>query len=99
MKYSAISVFLNIILDPIFIFTFGMEVRGAAIATVLSRAAFAIYAVYSLFYKERGIKVQYADLKINPDLLNNILKIGLPSSIGQSTAALGFMVVREFTTC
>ncbi len=96
MKYSAISVFLNIILDPIFIFTFGMGVRGAAIATVLSRAAFAIYAIYTLFYKERGIRVKFSDLRINTNLLKKIIKIGLPSSIGQSTAALGFMVLNMF---
>jgi len=96
MKYSAISVFLNIILDPIFIFTFDMGVRGAAIATVLSRAAFAIYAIYTLFYKERGIRVKFSDLRINSNLLKKILKIGLPSSIGQSTAALGFMVLNIF---
>lgn len=96
MKYSAISVTMNIILDPIFIFIFGMGISGAAIATVLARATFAIYAVYTLFYKERGIKIHFPDLKINLNLLKSILKIGLPSSIGQSTAALGFMVLNIF---
>ena len=36
----------NIILDPIFIFTFGMGVRGAAIATVISQIASAVWILY-----------------------------------------------------
>ena len=40
-----IGALLNIILDPIFIFTFDMGVKGAAIATVLSQAVSAIWVL------------------------------------------------------
>lgn len=93
MKYSAISVTLNIILDPIFIFTLNLGIKGAAVATVLSRAIFAIYAIYTLFYRKMGIKIKLEDLKINSILLKKIVQVGLPSSVGQSTTALGFMVL------
>jgi putative MATE family efflux protein len=36
-KVNAIGILLNIILDPIFIFNFGLGVRGAALATILSQ--------------------------------------------------------------
>jgi putative MATE family efflux protein len=96
MKYSALSVALNIILDPIFIFTFGLGVKGAAIATVLSRGIFAFYAMYKLFNQSEGIHLNISHLKLNKELLLKIIKIGLPSSIGQSTAALGFAVLNMF---
>ncbi len=96
MKYSAISVVLNMILDPIFIFTLNLGIGGAAIATVLSRGIFAVYAIYSLITYEKGIRLRKADLKLNRELLTSLIKIGLPSSVGQSTTALGFMVLNMF---
>src|SRR6056297_2194525 len=52
MKYGAASLLLNIILDPIFIFVFELGIKGAAMATVLSRGLFAIYAIYKLFIND-----------------------------------------------
>lgn len=96
MIFGGLSVGLNIILDPIFIFTFDLGVAGAAIATVLARGIFALYAVYTLFIKTDGIHLNKSDLKIDKTLLKEIISIGLPSSIGQSTAALGFAVLNVF---
>lgn len=39
MKSVVLGAVLNIVLDPVFIFAFGLGVRGAAIATVLSQLA------------------------------------------------------------
>ncbi|MFT7388330.1 MAG: putative MATE family efflux protein [Candidatus Endobugula sp.] len=44
---------VNIVLDPIFIFGFGMGVDGAAIATVLSRVAMLAFAIYIIVYRYR----------------------------------------------
>ncbi|WP_026894415.1 MATE family efflux transporter [Clostridiisalibacter paucivorans] len=96
MRYGALSVGLNIILDPIFIFVLDMDIQGAALATVLARGVFAIYALYTLFNKNTGIQLTKKDLIFNKELLQKIIKIGLPSSIGQSTAALGFTVLNIF---
>ncbi|EOC99241.1 MATE family efflux transporter [Caldisalinibacter kiritimatiensis] len=96
MKYGAYSVILNIILDPIFIFVLNLDIQGAAYATVLSRGLFASIAVYRLFTIPNGIKLNLSHLHINKDVLLKIVKVGLPSSIGQSTAALGFIVLNMF---
>ena len=48
----------NLILDPIFIFTLGFGIKGAAIATVLSQFISAVFVLYFLFKK--------ADLRIVP---------------------------------
>lgn len=97
MLVSAGSVILNIILDPIFIFTLGLGIRGAAIATVLSRGLFNILALYILFSKKHNtLKIKAKDLKINGVYLNQIIHIGLPAAIGQGTTALGFAVLNGF---
>ncbi len=96
MKLSGISVLLNIILDPIFIFTFKMGMAGAAYATVLSRALLAVYAVYVLFKKDNSIGLKLKHLHLKKQVLKVIVKIGLPSSIGQSATAFGFLILNYF---
>lgn len=96
MKLSGISVALNIILDPIFIFTFDLGIAGAAYATVLSRALFTIYAIYCLFTKDNHLGLKLHHLRLKKNVLLQIIKIGLPSSIGQSATAFGFMILNMF---
>ena len=96
MIFTGLSVTLNIILDPILIFTFGMGVGGAALATVIARGIFSFYAVYSLFLSPKGIKLSKHNLRFNKEVLIKILKVGLPSSIGQSTTAFGFAILNVF---
>lgn len=96
MVLVGFSVALNIILDPIFIFVFNLGVSGAAIATVLARGILAIYAMYILFTKDDGIRLNKSHLKIKKYWLKKIILVGLPSSIGQSTASLGFAVLNVF---
>lgn len=46
MKSVVLGALLNIALDPLFIFVFRMGVQGAALATVLSQAASAVYVLF-----------------------------------------------------
>lgn len=63
--FSLISMFTvcigavtNIVLDPIFIFGFGMGVQGAALATVLSQAFSAAWAIYFLCSSKSVLRLQ-----------------------------------------
>ncbi len=90
------GVVLNIILDPIFIFKLGLGIKGAAYATIFSRAIFALYAIYSLFADKAGVHITRKTLKLNKALLVKIIKVGLPASLGQSASALGFIILNGF---
>ena len=49
MTGMVVGTLMNIVLDPLFIFTLNMQIRGAAIATVLSNAAgFGVSVLYYL---------------------------------------------------
>lgn len=96
MILSGLSVGLNIILDPIFMFTFGWGINGAAIATVLARGIFSIYAIWTLFQPGQGIQLSLSDLRIKKDTIWQLVKIGAPSSFGQATAAFGFTILNAF---
>ena len=93
---SGISAIINVILDPIFIFTLDMGVAGAAIATVLSQALLVIVGVYILKNHSPMIKLNFRNFRFNKDALVKILEIGLPSTIGQTGESLGFIVLNVF---
>ena len=98
MKYGALSLLLNIILDPIFIFVFGLGVKGAAMATVLSRGLFVVYAIYKLFVNEdnNSISINWKLLKPNVIDSKKLLSVAVPSSVGQATEAFGFTILTMF---
>ncbi|NLY44956.1 MAG: MATE family efflux transporter [Tissierella sp.] len=93
---SAISAILNMILDPIFIFTFNWGIAGAAWATLVSRALLAIVGVFFLFSEGNKIKPSFRNFKFNKNILKDILRVGFPSSIGSAGSAIGFMVLNGF---
>ena len=93
---SAISAIINVILDPIFIFTLDMGVAGAAIATVISQAVLVVVGIFILKKHSPMIKLDFKDFKFNKEMLKKIVNIGLPATIGQSGSALGFAVLNSF---
>ena len=93
---GTLSVLMNVILDPIFIFVLDMGVEGAAIATVISTGVFALYGVLTTFSKKQSLKLEFKDLFFDKDILGKIVSIGLPSSTGQATTAFGFTILNVF---
>ena len=96
MILNVASALLNVILDPIFIFTLGLGIRGAAMATVISKLIFTFYMTYILFKRSEGIYLQKRALSLNRTLLVQLIKIGLPSTIGHSASAFGFIILNIF---
>ena len=95
-KLSAASAIMNVVLDPIFIFTLNMGIKGAAIATIISRAFLAVIGIIFLKRKNTIIRPNFKNFKFERDKLDRIVQIALPSSIGQSGSALGFIVLNGF---
>ncbi len=103
MYISAFSVGLNIILDPILIFGIEglvptMGVTGAAVATLISRSIGGMLVLYLLFRSKKTLTISRSDLKIEKDKSRQILRIGVPASVGQALVSLGFVVMVGFVT-
>ncbi|MTI95000.1 MAG: MATE family efflux transporter [Firmicutes bacterium] len=96
MVLAGASVLLNIILDPIFMFTFDMGIAGAAWATTVSRGLSCFAGLYLLFFTNNGLRLRFIDLRYNGKVLSKIVKIGLPSAIGHSVEGFGFMLLNVF---
>jgi putative MATE family efflux protein len=96
MILSGISAIINIVLDPIFIFTFGWGIAGAAWATLVSRALLAVVGLFMLFGKRNKITPSFKGFTFNKQIIKEIVTVALPSSVGQSGASLGFIVLNAF---
>jgi putative MATE family efflux protein len=91
LKTMAIANAVNIILDPIFIFTLGMGIEGAAVATMLSRVASSAY----LYFKMKGLGGIFIPVIPNPRRAflrhwTKIAAIGLPVTLSTGSVALSF---------
>jgi putative MATE family efflux protein len=71
----------------------GFGVQGAAIATVFSRGVGAILGMYWLVSGNVGIHLSLSDFKLDPTMVKRIVSLGAPSSVEQSTRALGITVL------
>jgi putative MATE family efflux protein len=75
---------LNIILDPIFIYTLGMGVAGAAVATVISMVIASLILFYWIFIKrDTFVSVSLRNFQFSKAVAMEILKVGLPSAVSQ----------------
>ena len=72
---------LNVALDPILIFTFGMGIRGAALATVISQF-FSFVVLFSHFVQKRSnLSLSLSHIRLKWWIYRNILSVGSPSLI------------------
>ena len=78
----------NIILDPIFIFLCGMDVQGAALATILSQAISSAWVIFFLCSKRTGLKLKLKNMRIHGKLVFPCVALGLSAFIMQSSESV-----------
>ena len=88
MKTVLIGAVLNTVLDPIFIFAFGMGVQGAALATILSQAVSAAWVLRFLTGPKTKWHLRKANLRPRAKVVLPSLALGLSPFIMQSTESL-----------
>ena len=108
MRYLSLSVLINLILDPLLIFGLpgigafqglpGLGIRGAALATVLGRAAGCVFLVRHLVRAGILDPGRLFPFKAEVSVIRSILKVGLPSMLTRSLNALGMGLVYALVT-
>ena len=81
----------NIILDPIFIFGFNMDVRGAALATIISQALSCIWVVWFLCGKKTTLKIKKKNIGLQPKVVLPCVALGTSVFVMQASES----VIRE----
>lgn len=91
------TVLLNLILDPLFINGWGpipaYGVTGAALATIGTQGIAAIVGLIMLFSGKYEVHLERKNLRIDFPLIKRMFLLGFPSSIEQSTRALGMTIM------
>lgn len=77
MRCMILGATLNTLLDPLFIFGFGLGVAGAAWATNIAMFCSAIYAFYHYLSKNSVVRLRLARIRIYPQMLLSVFAIGL----------------------
>lgn len=78
----------NILLDPLFIFVFGMGVRGAALATILSQGLSALWVVAFLRGPRTELRLQWRGFRPDGACIRRITALGTSSFVMSFTDSL-----------
>lgn len=97
-KSSIIAGVSNIILEPVFIFTLGMGVKGAALATTISYAVSAAYLISIFVRKKSSISVKWKLTHARKNIIYEIIRIGFPESLGMLSIAVSFMFLNNIVS-
>lgn len=86
-----IGAVLNIVLDPLFIFTFGMGIQGAALATIVSQFFSAVFVLVVLTNKRTSLHIRLKNMIPDIKILGGILALGLaPFVMSATESVIGF---------
>ncbi len=84
MKMYLIGIILNSVLDPLFIYTLGLGVAGAAWASLVSMLIVTMIWGYLLFIKRiTYVSIQFRGVGFNRNSIERILRLGIPVTMGQ----------------
>jgi putative MATE family efflux protein len=77
MMTTMIGAVLNLLLDPLFIFTMHMGIRGAALATVAAQFISCIFVLRFLLGKKTKLKLRLKNMRLQWPIMKNIIALGL----------------------
>lgn len=85
MLTVAVGAVINIVLDPVFIFTLNMGIAGAAWATLLSQACSAAWVLCFLLGKKAILKLRLRNMRLRREVIGRILALGVTGFVMQFT--------------
>ena len=94
LYYLLFSSVLNVGLDWLFVGPCGLDIRWAAIATGISQAASALLCLRQLTKKGTVYALSLRKLRIDPVILREILRLGLPTGVQNSVIGLANVLVQ-----
>ncbi len=87
---------INIIANYLFICVFDWGIKGAAAATFFSQTAGALIVFKHLLLSKDEFKFEFKNLKLNKDIMKQIIYIGVPAGIQSMVISLSNAVVQSY---
>lgn len=95
LYYLIFSSVINVVLDLLFVGVFHWGIASAALATAISQAASAILCFARLVRTKDVYQVHIREIRFYPQLLRQIISIGLPTGMQNSIIAIANVVVQS----
>ena len=97
MYAMIVSVVLNFILDPLFIYILNLGSAGASLATIVSSIGSAAVIMYwILIKKDTYVDVTFKNFKFESEIAKDILKVGIPSSLDMLMMSIAMSIYLIF---
>lgn len=94
LYYLLLSSAINIVLDVLFIGGFGWGVWSAAFATTISQAISMVLCLVHLSAKNTAFRLEWQKLRIDAEMLRQIVRYGLPSGVQNSVIGFANVIVQ-----
>lgn len=96
MAATLAGALVNIVLDPIFIFTFRWGMMGAAVATVAGQVLTAALSVWYLF-RMKAVRLEGGSFRPHPALMKQYLPLGICSFLSQISLVMAMAAIQNMT--
>ncbi len=94
LYFLILSSIVNVVLDLVFVLVFQWSVFGVAFATIIAQATSAVTCVIYAYCKVGYFRLTREQLKWNPGIILNSIKIGVPIALQNSMIAVSCMVLQ-----
>ncbi|MEM1484333.1 MATE family efflux transporter [Oscillospiraceae bacterium PP1C4] len=95
MLTVVIGAVLNVALDPLFIYTFGMGVKGAAVATVISQFVSAFWVIVFLCSKHSKLRITLRDMRLDWQVVKSTCALGISTFIFLLNESIVIIVINR----
>ncbi|MCP1101800.1 putative MATE family efflux protein [Aequitasia blattaphilus] len=86
---------LNMVLDPVFIYTFDLGIAGAAMATAISQMVSTLVYLIYIFGKKSLFQFKFKDCEFSKENMSEIFKIGIPTLVFQLLTSLSISLINN----
>ena len=95
MTATIMTVIMNAVLTPIFIFVFGMGIRGAALATILAQLITLMWQTKLLSNPNELLHLQRGIYGLKSDIVKRILRIGMSPFLINTAACMVVIIINQ----
>ena len=97
LLYLLIATIVNIVLDILFVASFGMGVAGVALATAIAQALSAVLCFWKLLRMSYIFDMKKKYLKLHRKYAITTIRLGLPSGLTQAIFSMAMIIVQSLT--
>ena len=95
MTATIMTVVMNAVLTPIFIFVFGMGIRGAALATILAQFVTLMWQTKLLSNPNELLHLQRGIYRLRGDIVKRVLRIGMSPFLINTAACMVVIIINK----